>query len=51
MNRKDVRNHNMQKIRSALRSMRQATKPQLAEHTGLSVMTVNTLVKILQERP
>lgn len=50
MNRKDVRNHNLQKIRSALRSMRQATKPQLAEHTGLSVMTVNTLVKILQER-
>lgn len=49
MNRKDVRNHNLQKIRSALRSMRQATKPQLAEHTGLSVMTVNTLVKILQE--
>lgn len=50
MNRKDVRNHNLQKIRSALRSLRQATKPQLAEHTGLSVMTVNTLVKILQER-
>lgn len=49
MNRKDVRNHNLKKIRSALRSMRQATKPQLAEHTGLSVMTVNTLVKILQE--
>lgn len=51
MNRKDVRNHNLQKIRSAMQSMRQATKPQLAEHTGLSVMTVNTLVKILQERP
>lgn len=50
MNRKDVRNHNLQKIRSALRSLRQATKPQLAEHTGLSVMTVNTLVKILQKR-
>lgn len=50
MNRKDVRNHNLQKIRSALRSLRQATKPQLSEHTGLSVMTVNTLVKILQER-
>ena len=50
MNRKDVRNHNLQTIRSALRSLRQATKPQLAEHTGLSVMTVNTLVKILHER-
>ncbi len=50
MNRKDVRNHNLQKIRSALRSLRQATKPQLAEHTGLSVMTVNTLVKILHEK-
>lgn len=50
MNRKDVRNHNLQKIRSALRSLRQATKPQLAEYTGLSVMTVNTLVKILQEQ-
>ena len=49
MNRKDVRNHNLQKIRGALWSMRQATKPQLSEHTGLSVMTVNTLVKILQE--
>ena len=50
MNRKDLRNHNLQKIRNALRSLRQATKPQLAEHTGLSVMTVNTLVKILQEQ-
>lgn len=50
MNRKDVRNHNLQKIRSAMCSLRQATKPQLAEHTGLSVMTVNTLVKILQEQ-
>ena len=45
-----MRNHNLQKIRSAMRSLRQATKPQLAEYTGLSVMTVNTLVKILQEQ-
>ncbi|SHK80088.1 ROK family protein [Selenomonas ruminantium] len=50
MNKKDVRKHNLQKVRQALRSLRQATKPQLAESTGLSVMTVNTLVKILQEQ-
>lgn len=50
MNRKDLRNHNLQKLCTALRSLKKATKPQLAEYTGLSVMTVNTLVKILQER-
>lgn len=50
MNKKDLRKHNLQKVRQALRSFRQATKPQLAERTGLSVMTVNTLVKILEER-
>ena len=50
MDKKDLRNHNLQKVRQALRSLRQATKPQLAESTGLSVMTINTLVKILQEQ-
>lgn len=50
MNRKDLRNHNLKKLCSALRALKKATKPQLAEYTGLSVMTVNTLVKILQER-
>lgn len=50
MNKKDLRRHNLQKVRQALRSLKKATKPQLAESTGLSVMTVNTLVKILQER-
>ncbi|TYZ29421.1 ROK family transcriptional regulator [Selenomonas caprae] len=49
MDKKDLRKHNLQKVRQALRALKQATKPQLAERTGLSAMTVNTLVKLLQE--
>ena len=48
MDKKDLRKHNLQKVRQALRALKQATKPQLAERTGLSAMTVNTLVKLLQ---
>lgn len=49
MDRKDLRAYNLQKLRDALRMAGQATQPQLAEMTGLSVMTVNALLRILRE--
>jgi Transcriptional regulator/sugar kinase len=42
-----IKNINLNKIRSALRNAGTATKPQLAEATGLSVVTVNSLVNTL----
>lgn len=42
-----MRSYNLQLIRGALREMRQATQGQLAERTGMSVVTVNALLKVL----
>ncbi|MFT4145813.1 MAG: ROK family protein [Mobilitalea sp.] len=41
---------NLNKIRNALKEIGKATKPQLAEKTGLSVVTVNSLVNTLIEQ-
>ena len=42
-----IKDLNINKVRSALKKLGIATKPQLAEHTGLSVVTVNSLVNTL----
>ncbi|MBR5470931.1 MAG: ROK family transcriptional regulator [Oscillibacter sp.] len=44
-----IKQANLKRIRSALLQQQSATKPQLAEHTGLSVITVNTLIRSLLE--
>jgi predicted NBD/HSP70 family sugar kinase len=44
-----IKDINLNKIRSALREAGTATKPRLAEITGLSVVTVNSLVNTLTE--
>lgn len=44
-----IKNININKVRSALKASVTATKPQLAEITGLSVVTVNSLVNTLLE--
>ena len=49
MDRNDLRSRNLELLRSALRSLRVVTKPQAAEVTGLSVVTVNTLMQELME--
>lgn len=42
-----IKDINLNKVRSALKEVGTATKPQLAEITGLSVVTVNSLVNTL----
>ncbi|WP_196599869.1 ROK family protein [Pectinatus frisingensis] len=44
MDKKDLRNKNLELLRSCLKQVRQATKPQLSKYTGLSVVTVNSLL-------
>lgn len=44
-----IKNINLNKIRNALKMMGTATKPKLAEITGLSVVTVNSLMNTLIE--
>ncbi|MBQ1336284.1 MAG: ROK family protein [Selenomonadaceae bacterium] len=50
MDKKDLRLKNLQLLRDALRKLRQASKPRLAEETGLSVVTVNALMQTLLEK-
>ncbi|MCM2676248.1 ROK family protein [Alkalicoccobacillus plakortidis] len=47
MNKNIVKELNLNKVRSVLQQLRIATKPQIAEATGLSVVTINSLVKEL----
>lgn len=47
LDKRDLRDKNLELLRSCLRQVRQATKPQLAELTGLSVVTVNSLLQEL----
>ena len=49
MDKKDIRRANMQILQQALMDLGQATKPQLAEASGFSVVTVNALLKELVE--
>lgn len=42
-----IKDINLNKVRSALKNTDTATKPQLAEITGLSVVTINSLVNTL----
>ena len=49
MDRKDLRSGNVVLLRNLLKSLRQATKPQLAKASGLSVVTVNAIMKVLVE--
>ncbi len=44
-----IKEQHLNDVRQALISMKSATKPQLAAQTGLSVVTINSLVKILLE--
>lgn len=44
-----IRQTNLQYLRAALLDLKSATKPQLAERTNLSVITVNALVRDLQD--
>lgn len=49
MDKKDLRYRNLELLRKTLKQMRCATKPQLADISGLSVVTVHTLLqKLLQ---
>ena len=50
MDKKDLRHGNVQLLRNVLKNLRQATKPQLAKESGLSVVTVNAIMKILVEQ-
>ena len=50
MDKKDLRQRNLQLLRDALRKLRQASKPRLAEEIGLSVVTVNALMQTLLEK-
>ena len=50
MDKKDLRQRNLELLRKALKKLRQASKPRLAEETGLSVVTVNALMQTLLER-
>lgn len=49
MDKKDIRRVNLQILQQALMDLEQATKPQLAEASGFSVVTVNALLKELVE--
>ena len=45
-----VRRHNERVVRQVLLERREATRQQLAQKTGLSAMTVGTLLAAMQER-
>ncbi len=45
-----MKNINLNKLRQVLKEIRSATKPQLAAMTGLSVVTINSLIRILVNR-
>jgi len=47
LDKKDLRSQNLELLRSCLKQVQQATKPQLSEYTGLSVVTVNSLLQEL----
>ena len=47
MDKNDLRSQNLELLRSCLKQVQQATKPQLSEYTGLSVVTVNSLLQEL----
>ena len=49
MDKKDLRSGNIVLLRNLLKSLRQATKPQLAKESGLSVVTVNAIMKVLTD--
>ena len=44
-----IKEMHLAEVRNALKNLRSATKPQLAEKTGLSVVTINSLIKTLLE--
>ena len=44
-----IKQVNLQCVRSALLELKSATKPQLAEYTSLSVITINALIRYLKE--
>ena len=44
-----IKDENLKVLRRVLRKEREATKPQLAEKTGLSVVTIQSLIKTLVE--
>lgn len=46
---KTIKETHLQDVRIALRELKKATKPQLAEKTGLSVVTINALIRTLLE--
>lgn len=50
MDKSGLRQQNISLLRRTLKELRLATKPQLAEASGLSVVTVNSLLKELVER-
>lgn len=50
MDKNGLRQQNLSLLRRTLKELRLATKPQLSEASGLSVVTVNSLVKELVER-
>lgn len=50
MDRTDLRKTNLRLVTSKLRELGQATKPELAQLTGLSVVTINALLKTLTEK-
>lgn len=47
MDKKDLRDKNLEILHTALKKLRLASKPQLAKFSGLSVVTVNTLLQEL----
>ncbi|MBQ7498238.1 MAG: ROK family protein [Selenomonas sp.] len=49
MDKRDMRRANLDMLRRVLMDLGQATKPQLAEASGFSVVTVNALLKTLVE--
>ena len=51
MDKNGLRQQNLSLLRRTLKELHRATKPQLAEVSGLSVVTVNSLLKELIENP
>ena len=50
MNTNTIKEIHLNQVISALKELKFATKPQLAEHTGLSVVTINSLMKTLLDQ-
>ena len=42
-----IKDENLKVLRHVLRKEREAAKPQLAEKTGLSIVTIQSLIKTL----